>query len=181
MKEANGFVEKLVPLSEVEGGKPSASKKPQGSTPFIHTSGQNGERTPLNKLKGPKKGTSKSTEGNLDEEISKLLEGKEGQAANESLSGDSEDSFELDFDDDDLGDITVHESNTQHEGTDSLARAHPEERNSFEELRFEQPNGNESRTVTPTNQPVLTKQGIMELVEKGAGGIVPGSAWEQRK
>ncbi len=65
VKEANGFVEKLVPLSEVEEGKPSASKKPQGSTPFIHTSGQKEERTPLINLMGPKKGTSKSTEGNL--------------------------------------------------------------------------------------------------------------------
>ena len=103
MKEANGFVEKLVPLSEVEEGKPSASKKPQGSTPFIHTSGQNEERTPLINLMGPKKGTSESTEGNLEEEISKLLESKGGQAANESLSGDDGDAFELDFDDDDLG------------------------------------------------------------------------------
>jgi hypothetical protein len=32
VKEANGFEEKWMPLSEVEEGKPSASKKPQGST-----------------------------------------------------------------------------------------------------------------------------------------------------
>ncbi len=62
---------KIGALSEVEEGKPSASKKPQGSTPFIYTSGQKEERTPLINLMGPKKGTSKSTEGNLEEEISK--------------------------------------------------------------------------------------------------------------
>jgi hypothetical protein len=180
VKEANGFMEKLVPLSEVEEGMPSSPKKPQGSTPFILTSEQNEERTPLINLMGPEKGTSKSPEGNLEEELSKLLERKRGQRYNESLIGDDED-YLVDFEDEDSEDITVYESNLHREVTDSPAREHPEDRNPFEELRFEQPNGNENRTVTPTSQPVLTKQGIMELVEKGAGGIVPGTAWEQRK
>ncbi len=176
VKEANGFVEKLVPLSEVEEGEPSASKKPQGGTPFIHTSGQNKERTPLVNLVGPKKGTSKSTERKLAEELSKLLERKGGLTDNESLIRDDEDGFDLDFSEDDLGDTTVYESNMHREGTESLTGEISEDCNSFEELRFEQPNGNENRTVTPTSQPVLTKQGIMELVEKGAGGIAPGTA-----
>ncbi len=74
VKEANGFVEKLVPLSKVEEGKPLASKKPQGSTPFKHTLGVNEESTPLVMLGSPKKGTSKSPEGDLGGEIQKLLE-----------------------------------------------------------------------------------------------------------
>ncbi len=93
-------------------------------------------------LMGPEKGTSKSTEGNLEDEISKLLERKGGQAANESLSGDDEDEFDLDFSEDDLRDTTVYESNMHREGTESLTGEIPEDHNSFEELRFEQPNGN---------------------------------------
>ncbi len=167
VKEANGFVEKLVPLSEVEEGKPSASKKPQGSTPFIQTSGVNEESTSLVMLSGAKERASKSPEGDLGDEISKLLEGKGREAGNESLNGDSEDaSFDLDFEDDDLGDITVHESNAHTGDPDSLARGRPVEQSSFEELRFEQPNCNESITITPMNQPVLTSRGSWNWWQK---------------
>ncbi len=34
---------------------------------------------------------------------------------------------------------------------------------------------------TQAIQPVLTRQGVMDLVSKDAGGLLPGSGWEQRK
>ena len=56
----------------------------------------NEESTPLVVLRGPKKGTPKSPEGDLGDEIQKLLEGKD-EEANESLNGGSDEgSFELD-------------------------------------------------------------------------------------
>jgi hypothetical protein len=73
-------------------------------------------------------------EGDLGEEISKLLEGKEGQAANESLNeGSEEGSFELDYLEDDLGDITVNESYEQSESSSTLTGERPAECSSFKE------------------------------------------------
>jgi hypothetical protein len=87
VKEADSFVEKLVPLTEAEEGRPLVIRR-----------GSSNEK-------------SKSSEGDLGEEISKLLEGKEGHAANESLNGSSEEgSFDLDYLEDEMGDITVYES-----------------------------------------------------------------------
>jgi hypothetical protein len=37
------------------------------------------------------------------------------------------------------------------------------------------------RTRTQASQPVLTKQGVMDLVSIDAGTLTPGSGWEQRK
>ena len=160
VEEANGFVEKLVSLTGIEEGMPSTSEKPQGITPVSRAPGLDDE------------GASESPEGHLGEELQKLLEGKDG-ATNESLNGDSDDgSFELDYLEDDMGDITVHEPSIQ--GESSVGD------NPLEEPRFKQPNGNEVRTTTPPEQPVLTKQSIMDLVANNIGGIVPGTGWEQR-
>jgi hypothetical protein len=43
-----------------------------------------------------------------------------------------------------------------------------------------QPLGSDERT-TLAMQPVLTQQGVMELVSKDAGCLLPGSRWKQRK
>jgi hypothetical protein len=99
------FVEKLVLLTEVGDGISSASEKPHGVAPFNYASDTNEERTPLFTLGSPKLGSSKSPEEDLGDEITKLLERKDDEATSESLSGNSKDGgFELDFEDDDLGD-----------------------------------------------------------------------------
>ncbi len=85
-----------------------------------------------------------------------------------------------------MGDITVNQSKTLAEDSNSLAgRRHEEHREMnryfVEQQRFGQPDGIGNRAVTPVVQPVLTKQGIMELVGKDVGAIAPGSEWDVRK
>ncbi len=141
------------------------------------------ERLPLVALGSTRVRASKFTEEELGEEMLKLLESKEGEARNDSLNGGSEDeSFDLDFSEDELGDITVNQSRTHVEDSSSLAGRRQEEHSYFEgQQQFGQPNGIGNGTVTPVVQPVLTKQGIMELVGKDVGAIAPGSGWKQRK
>ncbi len=112
------MVEKLVLLTEVEGGKSSVPKKPhgvgKGVEPFNYATGGRDERTSLLTLGSPKCGTPKSPEEDLGDELTKLLEGKDDESPFASLNGDSEDAnVELDFEDDDLGDIAVNESKSQ--------------------------------------------------------------------
>ena len=152
VKEGQCFVEKLVPITEAEEGRPLVIRR------------------------GSNNGEPKSPEEDLSEEITKLLERKDGPEGNESLSGDSEKgSLDLDYLADEMGDITVYQSYKPSESSNTRAGERPVEGNPFEEQQFEQPNGNGNGLITPENQPVLTKQKIMELVASNVGGILPGS------
>jgi hypothetical protein len=103
MERANNFVEKLAPLPDLEE-RIAAIEKPQGINTFNYASGEKEERLPLVTLGSTMGRASKFTEENLGEEISKLLESKEGGSNNGSLNGGSEDdSLDIDFEEDDLG------------------------------------------------------------------------------
>ena len=161
VKEGQCFVEKLVPITEAEEGRPLVIRR-----------GSN-NREP------------KSPEEDLSEEITKLLERKDGPERRESLSGDSEEgSFDLDYFADEMGDITVYQANVplqESESSNTPARERPVVGDPFEEQQFEQPNVNGNEVTTHEEQPVLTKQKIMELVASNVGGILPGSGWNERK
>ncbi len=43
-----------------------------------------------------------------------------------------------------------------------------------------QPLGSDERS-TQSIQPVLTQKGVVDLVSKDVGGLLPGSGWEQKK
>jgi hypothetical protein len=79
MERANHFVEKLVPLPDLEE-RIAAIEKPQGINPFTPTSGETEER-----LRSTKERASKFSEENLGVEMSKLLASKERGTRNGSL------------------------------------------------------------------------------------------------
>ena len=147
---ANNFVEKLVPLPDLEE-RIQAIEKLQGINPFNHASGEKEERLPLVALGSTRARATKYSEEELGEEMLKLLESKEERAKNDSMNeGSDEDSLDLDFSEDELGDITVNHSKTHVEDSNSPAGRRHEEHSYFEERQsFGQPNGIGNRAVTP--------------------------------
>ncbi len=116
------------------------------------------EGRPLVIRRGSNNREPKSPEEDLSEEITKLLGRKDGPERKESLSGDSEEgSLDLDYLADEMGDITVYQSNKQSESPNTRAGERPVEGDPFEEQQFEQPNVNGNELTTQEEQPVLTK------------------------
>ena len=101
--------------------------------------------------------------------------------------GSEHNSLDLDFEEDDLGDITVRESKAHAGESCSPEAVEDREMNRYfeeqlgEQPQYGKPDGIRNRTVTPVIQPVLTKQKIMELVGRDVGAIAPGSEWDARK
>jgi hypothetical protein len=180
-------MKRSAPREDQPHGESSSSK------PFNYANGSDGENTALFTLGSPKelRERSNSHEEELGDALDKLLSTKGDSSSLSPLIGndnDSDNNNEMDYDADDLGDITITKLKADNEnadqGPDLFAgeeEGHEGSVTSFDDLDNVQPLGDDGVITAPVVRPVLTQQGVMDIVSRNTNGVMPGSGWEQRK